>query len=252
MSFPERSWPLWNLSTFGCPLESDKETAVSLSVSRKRRHRLGHWLTRHIWSVFSSPVAASFFCSLFPEERWNQTSRCNLCLIQPWDRLLHNSSAEVSSPVLFLQSHHGVKDWPLRVKSSNWVYFNSLILFPPLIPYCLPFCSPTPFLYFPLSLSLVLLVYLSAGNTQGCKVFFFRLHSLWSRNLRVKESIAVIVKEPFLAEWSQKPCWHHFLQYVRLLRDYPIHWIDLGTLQLYSICLWPFTSFPLFCLLGRI
>lgn len=67
LSCPESSWPLWKLSTIGCPLESEKETAVLLSEIRKRRCHLGQWLNQDIWSVSSSPVTASFFCSPFLE-----------------------------------------------------------------------------------------------------------------------------------------------------------------------------------------
>lgn len=65
--FQKAVGPFENLSTIGCPLESEKETAVLLSEIRKRRCQLGQWLNQDIWSVSSSPVTASFFCSPFLE-----------------------------------------------------------------------------------------------------------------------------------------------------------------------------------------
>lgn len=94
----------------------------------------------HLICFFQPCHCLIFLLPIFREDSWSQVPEL-------WDGLLQSSSADVGPPALFLQSHHGVNDWSLRVKgdyskSSHWFT---------LYPIILSFCFSTLSLYFPLS-----------------------------------------------------------------------------------------------------
>lgn len=121
----------------------------------------------HSGTLFSlfQPFCCLIFLFPIPREKWCQASLHTLCLIQ-----LHDSSAEVGTPALFHWIHQGGSDWLLPVKGDysnrepNRLAEFILIIFSH-YSLLLTLFSPTSYLY--LCLSFLLLLYLSADNTQG-------------------------------------------------------------------------------------